>query len=90
MPIYIDFEAAKQCSHRARREIRQNELAPLDEKVNHYFANPEKLAELEAQRQEIRDKYAVMQNEIDAAETIQHLKDALKLDEAKAKGLIPK
>jgi hypothetical protein len=56
-----------------RRAARAKEFAPLDIKAT----IPTEAAAAEAERQKIRDKYALMQTAIDAAATPEAIKAAL-------------
>ena len=68
--ITIDINKAKEISHSKRREVRAAEFAPLDIKSTiPIFAE-----QAEAERQLVRDKYAVIQTDIDAATTAEELK----------------
>ena len=68
--ITIDINKAKEISHSKRREARSVEFAPLDIQAT----IPALAEQVEAERQVIRDKYAVIQTEIDAATTAEELK----------------
>lgn len=70
MKIDIDLPKAKLITHDKRRVKRAAELAPLDIEAT----IPAKAAQAEAARQTIRDKYATLQTEIDAATTPDQLK----------------
>ncbi len=70
MGIVIDINKAKAIAHDARRAARAAEFAPLDVKAT----IPSEAAAAEAARQAIRDKYAIMQAEMDAAQTPEQLK----------------
>lgn len=72
--IKVNIDKAKAISHSIRREVRAIEFAPLDAEININIANPEKVAGIESQRQVIRDKYAVVQEEINSASTVEQLK----------------
>lgn len=63
----------KAIAHEKRREARAVELAPLDIEAT----IPGKAAQAEAARQAIRDKFATMQTDIDAAQDVAALKRAL-------------
>lgn len=71
--IKVDMGKAKGMAHAKRRFARSAEMAPLDVQatIPAYAVNAEKA------RQAIRDKYADMQNRIDAAQTVDELKAAL-------------
>jgi hypothetical protein len=70
MGIVIDINKAKAIAHDARRAARAAEFAPLDVKAT----IPSEAAAAEAARQVIRDKYAAMQTQMDAAQTPEQLK----------------
>ena len=70
MSIVINIDKAKAIVHDKRRAARAAEFAPLDIKAT----IPSEAAAAEAARQAIRDKYAAMQTEIDAAQTPDELK----------------
>jgi hypothetical protein len=76
--ITVNMDKAKNIAHNIRREKREEEFAPLDAVImkqipGHSFES------VEQQRQAVRDKYAVMQTEINAAQDPQELKDILGL-----------
>ena len=75
--IVINIDKAKAIGHDIRREERAKEFAPLDIQAT----IPAKAEEAEAARQVIRDKYAVIQQEIDAATTPEEIKAALGIGE---------
>lgn len=64
---------AKIIAHDVRRAKRAAEFAPLDIEAT----IPAKANQAEAARQAIRDKYAVMQEQIDAAQTVEQLKELI-------------
>lgn len=68
--IIINIDKAKQIAHEKRRAARSEEFLPLDIKAT----IPSEAATAEAARQIIRDKYAAMQAQMDAASTIDELK----------------
>ena len=70
MGIVIDINRAKAIAHDARRAARAAEFAPLDVKAT----IPSEAAAAEAARQAIRDKYAALQTQMDAAQTPEQLK----------------
>jgi hypothetical protein len=70
MGIVIDINKAKAIAHDARRAARAAEFAPLDVKAT----IPSEAAAAEAARQAVRDKYAAMQTQMDAAQTPEQLK----------------
>lgn len=71
--IVINLDKAKKIAHDKRRTARTAEFAPLDVKVN----IPSEATQAEQQRQSIRDKYAILQEQIDAAKTVDELKTLL-------------
>lgn len=68
--IAVDVDKAKDITHELRRAARAEEFAPLDIKVT----IPGEAAGAEAQRQEIRDKYAAIQTEINGCTSCDQLK----------------
>lgn len=75
--IKINIDKAKEIGHEMRRAERAKEFAPLDVKAT----IPSEAAAAEAARQAIRDKYAVIQNEIDAAQSPEEIKAALGIEQ---------
>ena len=73
MGIRIDLNKAKNIAHDKRRDARAIEFAPLDIKATIPF----EATKAEAERQKIRDKYDELQSKIDAAETVEELKELL-------------
>ena len=71
--ITINITKAKNIAHDKRREARSAEFAPLDIKAT----IPSEATAAEAARQVIRDKYAAMQTAIDAATTIEQIKEVM-------------
>lgn len=69
--INENLAKAKAISHDKRRAARAAEFAPLDVEAT----IPAKAAQAEAARQVIRDKYAVMQAQIDVAASVDALRD---------------
>ena len=74
--ITINLPKAKTIAHDIRRQKRAEEFAPLDEVIMKQIPGTDVQA-VEAQRQAIRDKYAVLQSSIDSAEDPDTLKAAL-------------
>lgn len=68
--ITINLDKAKTIAHEKRRVARSAEFAPLDIKAT----IPSEAAAAEAARQAIRDKYAQLQIQMDAAQTVEELK----------------
>ena len=73
MPIGINLDKAKDIAHDKRRAARAEEFAPLDIKAT----IPSEAASAEAARQAIREKYAAMQEAMDAAQSPEELKELL-------------
>jgi len=71
--ITINIPKAKDIAHDIRRAARAVEFAPLDVLAT----IPSKADEAEKSRQAVRDKYSVMQESIDAAETESELIKAI-------------
>jgi len=71
--ITINIDKAKAIAHDKRREARTAEFAPLDIKAT----IPSEASAAEAARQVIRDKYALMQSDINAATTTEQIKAAM-------------
>jgi Spy/CpxP family protein refolding chaperone len=71
--ISIDVTKAKDIAHEKRRAARTTEFAPLDIKAT----IPSEAAAAEAARQAIREKYATLQAQMDAAQTPEQLKALL-------------
>lgn len=71
-----DLPRCREIAHDRRRAARAEEFAPLDEQIAKQIpgTDPQKV---EAERQKIRDRYAAMQQEIDAAATPDEMKAAL-------------
>jgi hypothetical protein len=73
--IKINVEKAKAIGHDMRRAARAEEFKPFDEAIAKQI--PGQVDGAEAARQVIRDKYAVIQTNIDAAATPDEIKAAL-------------
>ena len=73
MAIVIDLNKAKSIAHEKRRAARSDEFAPLDIKAT----IPSEAQAAETDRQAVRNKYATMQTQMDAATTVEELKDLL-------------
>jgi hypothetical protein len=72
----INMNKAKEIAHEKRRAARAKEFEPWDIKAT----IPAEQATAEAERQKIRDKYAALQAEMDAATTVEELKALLPQD----------
>ena len=68
--IKINLDKAKAIAHDKRRAARSAEFAPLDIKAT----IPSEAQAAEAARQQVRDKYAEIQNNINAAVDVTELK----------------
>ena len=75
MGIVIDVNKAKAIGHDMRRAARAEEFKPFDEAIAKQI--PGAADGAEAQRQTIREKYAAIQTQIDAATTPDEIKVAL-------------
>jgi hypothetical protein len=73
MGIVINIDKAKAIGHDMRRAARAEEFKPYDLKAT----IPSEAVAAEAARQVIREKYAAIQSEIDAASTPEQIKAAL-------------
>jgi hypothetical protein len=71
--ITINIDKAKAIAHDVRRAARSEEFKPLDVKAT----IPSEAAQAEIERQVIRDKYATMQTAIDAAATVEEIKEVM-------------
>ena len=77
--IVVNMDKAKAIGHEIRREKRAEEFAPLDEVIMKRIPGTAE-QEAEAARQAVRDKYAVIQTNIDAAQTPDEIKTALGME----------
>jgi hypothetical protein len=76
MGLVIDIDKAKAIGHDMRRAARAEEFKPHDEVIMKQIPGVDAQA-AEAARQAIRDKYAAIQTQIDAATTPEEIKAAL-------------
>lgn len=76
MPIGISMNKAKEIAHEKRRAARAEEFRPYDEVIMKQIPGNDQ-TQAEAARQAIRDKYATMQEQMDAAQTPEELKALL-------------
>jgi hypothetical protein len=72
--IVVNIDKAKNIAHEVRRAKRAEEFAPLDVQAT----VPHLAAEAEAKRQEVRDKYSVIQNQIDSTSDMNQLTEIVK------------
>jgi hypothetical protein len=75
MGLVIDLTKAKNIGHDMRRAARAEEFKPYDEAIAKQIPNQAEGAE--TARQAIREKYATIQADIDAAATPDEIKAAL-------------
>ena len=73
-----DMSKAKSIAHDMRRTARSQEFAPHDDIIAKRIPGTT-IEEAEAARQEIRDRYAVIQDAVDSGQSIDDLKAALSL-----------
>ena len=71
--IFINMTKAKEIAHTARRAARSAEFEPHDAIIMKQIPGADSTA-AEAARQAIRDKYAALQAQMDAAQTPEQLK----------------
>jgi len=71
--IRVNIDKAKDIAHDKRRAARAKEFAPLDEVIAKQIPGAS-AQQAEAARQVIRDKYATVQTNIDAAQDVDALK----------------
>jgi hypothetical protein len=76
MSITININKAKNIAHDIRRAARAEEFKPYDEVIAKRIPGVA-AEEAEAARQAIREKYAVIQADIEAAQTTEDIKAAL-------------
>jgi len=70
--ITINMAKAKEIAHNARRAARAAEFEPFDNAIAKQI--PGQVSGAEEERQKIRDKYAALQAQMDAAQTPDQLK----------------
>ena len=74
--ITINLDKAKSIAHDMRRAARAEEFKPYDEVIMKQIPGADAV-EAEEARQQIRFKYALIQDVIDAAQTTDEIKAAL-------------
>ena len=74
--IIVNMEKAKAIAHDMRRQARAEEFKPYDDVIMKQIPGVDAQA-AEAARQAIREKYAVLQQQMDAAQTPEELKALL-------------
>jgi hypothetical protein len=77
--IKINLGKAKEIAHEKRRAARAEEFKPYDEIIMKQIPGND-YTQAEAARQAIREKYAVLQAQMDAAQTPEELKALLPKD----------
>jgi len=75
--ITINIDKAKVIGHEMRRAARAEEFKPYDDVIAKQI--PGQMEDAEAARQAIREKYAVIQSDIDAASSVAELKVIAKI-----------
>jgi hypothetical protein len=73
--IVINLDKAKDIAHEKRRAARAAEFEPYDNAIAKQI--PGQMEGAEAARQAIRDKYAALQTQMDAATNVEELKTLL-------------
>lgn len=73
--ITVNIGKAKEIGHSIRRDKRAEEFKPFDEAIAKQIPGQSEGAE--QSRQAIREKYAAIQSQVDAATTPQEIKAAL-------------
>lgn len=73
--IKINLDKAKAIAHEARRAARAAEFEPFDNAIAKQI--PGQMNGAEAERQKIREKYAALQTQMDAAQTPEQLKSLM-------------
>ena len=71
--ITVNLDKAKGIAHEKRRAARAEEFAPLDIKAT----IPAEATAAEEARAAVRTKYAVLQDQMDSATTVEELKELL-------------
>jgi hypothetical protein len=74
--IKVDLNKFKAIVHEKRREAREQEFQPHDEVIAKQIPGASAAA-AEVARQAVRDKYATIQANIDAASTVEEIKAAI-------------
>jgi hypothetical protein len=76
--VIINLEKAKNIAHTIRRSRREDEFKPFDEIIAKQIPGLS-FQEAETARQAVRDKYAVIQEQIDGSTSLNEIKIALNL-----------
>jgi hypothetical protein len=69
--IKVNLEKARQIGHDIRRKTREIEFGPHDALIAKQIPGAAEAAE--AERQKIREKYAIIQSQIDSAQNVDSL-----------------
>jgi hypothetical protein len=77
--VDIDLDKAKDIGHNIRRVQRAEEFAPFDDIIAKQIPGADAV-EAETARQSIREKYALIQDAINVAETTDEIKSALEIE----------
>jgi hypothetical protein len=78
MGLIVDVTKAKAIGHNMRRSAREEEFKPYDDAIAKQI--PGQMDGAEVARQVIRDKYAVIQAQIEAAASPEEIKAALGME----------
>ena len=76
--IIVNIDKAKAIGHNMRRAAREEEFKPYDDAIAKQI--PGQMECAEAARQVIRDKYAVIQTQIEAAASPEEIKATLSME----------
>ena len=71
--IKVNLNKAKEIAHQKRRANRSDEFKPYDEIIMKQIPGND-ATQTESERQKIRDKYDVLQKQIDQATNVEELK----------------
>ena len=71
--IKVNLNKAKEIAHQKRRANRSDEFKPYDEIIMKQIHGNDAI-QTESERQKIRDKYDVLQKQIDQATNVEELK----------------
>lgn len=75
--ISVNIDKAKAITHDKRRAVRAGEFAPLDDVIAKQLPGIDPV-KIEGERQAIRDKYTIIQAQVDAATTADDLLNIIK------------
>lgn len=74
--ITINLSKAKTIAHDIRRKARDDEFAPFDNAISKQLPSIDVIS-IEESRQKIRDKYAIIQTQIDNADSVESIKSII-------------